>query len=57
MSAIVFIGTIGLLASMIACIKPAAAAFVSFLFLGTIYGVIELFALIILSVFLNAKKH
>ncbi|WP_257935599.1 hypothetical protein [Campylobacter lari] len=52
-----FIGTIGLLASMIACIKPAAAAFVSFLFLGTIYGVIELFALIILSVFLNAKKH
>lgn len=73
MSGIVFIGTIGAFclylkgveligafkASMIACIEPVAAAFMSFLFLGTIYSVIDLFAfaLIILSVFLNAKKH
>ncbi|WP_257937593.1 hypothetical protein [Campylobacter lari] len=42
---------------MIACIKPVATAFVSFLFLGTIYGMIDLFTLIILSVFLNSKKH
>ncbi|EAJ1254261.1 DMT family transporter [Campylobacter lari] len=73
MSGIIFIGTIGAFclylkgveligafkASMIACIEPVAAAFMSFLFLGTIYSVIDLFAfaLIILSVFLNAKKH
>ncbi|EAJ1269602.1 DMT family transporter [Campylobacter lari] len=73
MSTIVFIGTIGAFclylkgveligafkASMIACIEPVAAAFMSFLFLGTIYSMIDLFAfaLIILSVFLNAKKH
>ncbi|WP_257938740.1 MULTISPECIES: hypothetical protein [Campylobacter] len=42
---------------MIACIKPVAAAFVSFLFLRAIYGMIDLFALVILSVFLNARKH
>lgn len=73
MSTIVFIGTIGAFclylkgveligafkASMIACIEPVATAFMSFLFLGTIYSMIDLFAfaLIILSVFLNAKKH
>ncbi|HHP0338340.1 hypothetical protein [Campylobacter lari] len=42
---------------MIACIEPVVATFVSFLFLRAIYGMIDLFALIILSVFLNAKKH
>lgn len=57
MSAIVFIDTIGALASMIACIELVVAAFVSFLFLRAIYGVIDLFTLIILSVFLNSKKH
>ncbi|EDO7083539.1 EamA family transporter, partial [Campylobacter coli] len=69
---IIFIGTIGafclylkgveyigaLRASMIACIEPVAAAFMSFLFLGTRYSFLDLFAfaLIILSVILNAKK-
>ncbi|MCV3451008.1 hypothetical protein L8W58_05305 [Campylobacter lari] len=52
-----FIDTIGALASMIACIELVVAAFVSFLFLRAIYGVIDLFTLIILSVFLNSKKH
>lgn len=70
---IVFIGTIGafclylkgveyigaLKASMIACIEPVAAAFMSFLFLGTSYTFLDLFAftLIIISVILNAKKE
>lgn len=69
---IVFIGTIGafclylkgmeyvgaLKASMIACIEPVAAAFMSFLFLDTSYTFLDLvaFALIIISVILNAKK-
>lgn len=73
MSGIVFIGTIGafglylkgveligpLRASMIACVEPVAAAFMSFLFLGTFYSLVDLlaFALIILSVFLNARKY
>ncbi|MBX1886661.1 DMT family transporter [Campylobacter peloridis] len=73
MGGIIFIGTIGafglylkgveligpLRASMIACIEPVAAAFMSFLFLGTFYSLVDLlaFALIILSVFLNARKY
>ncbi|HEB9331047.1 TPA: EamA family transporter [Campylobacter coli] len=72
MSGIVLVGTIGAFclylkgveyigavrASMIACIEPVAAAFMSFLFLGTRYSFLDLFAfaLIILSVILNAKK-
>ncbi|TEY01591.1 DMT family transporter [Campylobacter sp. US33a] len=73
MSGIVLIGTIGafclylkgveligvMRASMIACIEPVAAAFMSFLFLGTRYAFLELFAfaLIIISIILNAKKN
>ncbi len=72
MSGIVLIGTIGafclylkgveligaMRASMIACIEPVAAAFMSFLFLGTSYTFLDLFAfaLIIISIILNAKK-
>lgn len=72
MAGIIFIGTIGafclylkgveyigaLRASMIACIEPVAAAFMSYFFLKTHYGFLELFAfsLIIISVFLNAMK-
>lgn len=72
MSGIVLVGTIGafclylkgveligaMRASMIACIEPVAAAFMSFLFLGTSYNFLDIFAfiLIIISVILNAKK-
>lgn len=68
---IIFIGTIGafyfyleglkhigaLRASMIACIEPVMAALISYLFLGTFYSYLDLFAfsLIILSVILNAQ--
>lgn len=72
LAGIIFIGTIGafclylkgveyigaLRASMIACIEPVAAAFMSYFFLKTQYSFLELFAfsLIIISVFLNAMK-
>ncbi|MDL0103423.1 DMT family transporter [Campylobacter felis] len=72
LAGIIFIGTIGafclylkgveyigaLRASMIACIEPVAAAFMSHFFLKTQYSFLELFAfsLIIVSVFLNAMK-
>ncbi|MCR2064750.1 DMT family transporter [Campylobacter helveticus] len=72
MAGIIFIGTIGafclylkgveyigaLRASMIACIEPVAAAFMSYFFLKTQYSFLELFAfsLTIISVFLNAMK-
>ncbi|EPP1573578.1 hypothetical protein ACUMG2_001126 [Campylobacter lari] len=53
-----FIDTIGAFSQHDSLYKTCeVAAFVSFLFLGTIYGVIDFFALIILSVFLNARKH
>lgn len=43
---------------MIASIEPVAAALMSFLFLKTHYSLLDIFAfaLIILSVILNAKK-
>ncbi|WP_297191871.1 EamA family transporter [uncultured Campylobacter sp.] len=73
MFGIVFVGTIlafslylkgleiigALKASMIACIEPVAAAFMTFLFLGTTYSFVDIFAfcLIIFSVFLNSKSR
>lgn len=72
MSGIVFIGTImafclylkgleyigALKASMIACIEPVAAAFMSFFFFNTSYTLLDIFAfiLIVVSVLLNAQK-
>ena len=71
MLGIVFVGTIlaftlylkgleiigAIRASMIACIEPVAAAFMSFFFLGTSYSLLDIFAfsLIIFSVILNSR--